>query len=144
MKFRLQKILDVREIVEKQKQKDFSLVMQQLQNEKDNLNALIEKRSSFTDEMQFKSKITVRGVADHHNYLDTLTRAVSYKTGEISQIEKKVDKKRQVLLKATTDRKSIEKLREKAQEEFLKEESAAQQALIDEIAMRKIKSEKVI
>ncbi len=144
MKFRLQKILDVREIIEQQKQKEFSVVMQQLQNENDNLNALIEKRSLFTDAMQFENKISVRGVAEHHSYLATLTRGISHKVGEVSKIEKEVDKKREVLLKATTDRKSIEKLREKAQEEFLKEERAAEQALIDEIAMRKVKSQKVI
>ncbi len=143
MKFRLQKILDVRQIIEKQKQKEFSIVMQQLQNEKDNLNALIEKRSSFTDEMQFENKVSVRGVADHHSYLDSLTRAISYKTQEISQIKEEVEKKRQSLLKATTDKKSIEKLKEKAREEFLQEQSIAEQASIDEIAIRRAKPQEV-
>jgi len=143
MKFRLQKVLDVRKIVEKQKQKEFAAVMQKLQNEKDALQALIDKRSTFTDEMQFARKISVRGIAQHHSYLDSLTRAIAEKIREVSQIEKEVEKKRQVLLKATTDRKSIERLKEKAREEFMRNERTAEQALIDEIAMNKSKSHEV-
>ena len=111
--------------------------MQKLVTAEMRLVDLIFKRSAFTDLMKFGYGIRVRNIAEHHDYLASLTDAIKDQNNKINEIKKEVEKKRLVLLAATKERKVIEKLKEKAKIEFEKEMAVKEQAILDEIAMRK-------
>ena len=137
MKFKLQKVLEVRKIIEKEREKDLSLSLQKLVLAEKELDRLYLKRSSFTDSMKFGIGTIVRSISEHHDYLASLTKTINDQNNTIDEIKKEVEKKQQILMSAVQDRKVIEKLKEKAQLEFEKEMAVKEQGFLDEIAMRK-------
>lgn len=135
--FRLQRVLEIRELFEKEKQRIFSQALGKLKMKELEMMDLIAKKNAFAGNMGTASGMLVHEVAGHHQHLAELANTIEDIRHEIAAIEKEVEKKRQELLKATQERKAIEKLKEKRKEEHIAEVAAQEQAFLDEIAMRR-------
>lgn len=136
-KFRLQKVLEVRALIEKNRQKDFAEAKQNLQIENEELDQLENKRDGFTRSMNTVKKAEVSQFRSNQTYLETLHQAVTDKHETIAVLEEDVETKRQQLLEAAKNRKALEKLKERKEVEVIHEENKIEQDFIDEIARQR-------
>ena len=136
-KFRLQKVLEVRELIEENRQKDFADAKQNLKIENEKLAQLEKKRDGFTRSMNTVKKAEVSQFRSNQTYLETLNQAVTDKHETIAVLEKDEETKRQQLLEASKNRKALEKLKERKEVEVIHEENKIEQDFIDEIAMQR-------
>ena len=135
-KFKFQKVLDVREKIEKNREKE-------LMKSRNELTALQQEKKRITDEMaeqrkQFYQKkeeksqaISWKVIQSYLDMLESLNLAVN------SRIEKQqevVAGKRQALMEARRERKAMEILRDQHYEEYLWNENRLDQAVMNEIA----------
>ncbi len=139
-KFRLQKVLEVRALIEKNRQKDFADAKQNLQIKNEELEQLENKRDGFTQSMNTVKKAEVSQFRGNQAYLETLNQAVADKHETIAVLEDNVEAKRQHLLEAAKGRKALEKLKERKTVEAIHEENQIEQDFIDEIAMQRNRS----
>jgi len=135
--FRLQRVLDVRRIIEKEKQKILSHAMTGLMQRQQELALLFDRKNHFTEKMDGVRKGVANTFSARHSYLVTLTDQIDEKRREIVQMENEVETKRQGLLKATQEKKALEKLKEKNELASLAIQASLEQQFLDEIAMRK-------
>jgi len=135
--FSLQKLLDVRHLGEKEKQKELSQSKRELKTEEENLLKLEVKRDQVAQKMQSIERAEVSRIMNHHTYLSSVLESIVRKRTEIEDTEQKVEEKRQRLLTATKDRKALEKLKEKHTLEQRITAKKTEQAFLDEIALRK-------
>ncbi len=136
-KFRLQKVLEVRELIEQNRQKDFADAKQNLKIENEKLDQLESKRDGFTRSMNTLIKAEVSQFSSNQTYLETLNQAVADKHETIAVLEEDVETKRQQLLEAAKNRKALEKLKERKEVEVIQEENRSEQDFIDEIARQR-------
>ena len=136
-KFRLQKVLDVRELIEQDRQKDFAGTKHHLQIENEELQQLENKREGFTQNMNMVKKAEVSQFRGNQAYLETLNQAVADKHKKITVLKEDLETKRQHLLEASKNRKALEKLKERKIAEAVHEENRIEQDFIDEIARQR-------
>ncbi|MCZ6818676.1 MAG: flagellar export protein FliJ [Calditrichaeota bacterium] len=138
-RFRLQKVLEIREMTEKEKQKEHALTKRKLQMTEMELNRLTTRVNDFAEEMNGAARAQAQRLVEHHGYLTTLADAALDLEKEIASIEAEVEKKRRALLEAAKNRKALQKLKEKKELAWMLAEDKEEQAFLDEIAMRKKK-----
>ena len=136
-KFRLQKVLEVRALIEKNRQKEFAEAKQNLQIEHEELDQLENKKDGFTQSMNTVKKAEVSQFRSNQTYLETLNQAVSDKRETIAILDEDVETKRRQLLEAAKNRKALEKLKERKEVEVIQEENRFEQDFINEIATQR-------
>lgn len=134
MAFRLQRVLDVKIMVESQKQKVFALALSRLERAESDLKKIQSRITSFAGRMNTIGPSEVKEVSVRHEYLVSLRRRLEMKQEQIEQVKIELEKKRQALMQASQERKVIEKLKEKYDEMQAQELSYREQAVIDEVA----------
>ncbi|MFQ5674768.1 MAG: flagellar export protein FliJ [bacterium] len=136
-KFHLQKVLDVRKLVEKSRQKELASITQKLAAEQKALAGLENKRDDFTRTMNEIRKAEASQFRGNQAYLETLNGSIVEQSRTISAVEKEVDEKRQRLMEASKEKKALEKLKEKQVARDIYQENKIEQAVIDEVAIQK-------
>jgi flagellar FliJ protein len=136
-KFRLQKVLEVREIVEKEKQKELSVSKRKLHSVEDELHDLKQKLDKCTREMNGIAKARVRQIKEQHDYLNTLTQSIEAKCRDVTVVMQDVEIRRLDLLQASRDKKALLNLKDKKEAERKQEELRREQAGLDEIVQNK-------
>lgn len=138
MKFRfsLEKVLRARKIAVDLAQKDFNEAMS-FYNEQE--KALEQMRGLKTETELSRAKIVSSEtgwssqVAQLNEFLQGQDYRIAGQIKRLSEIDKLVQSRREILLKATTEAKMIEKIREKKFKEFIAEFTLKEQKEIDEI-----------
>jgi len=139
-KFRLQKVLEVRALIEKNRQKEFAEAKQNLQIENEELDQLENKRDGVTQSMNIIKKAEVSQFRGNQAYLEMLNQAVADKHETIAVLKENVEAKRQQLLEAAKNRKALEKLKKRKIVEAIHKKNQIEQDFIDEIAMQRNRS----
>lgn len=131
-KFRLQKLLEIREKQEEEKKLLFmeatsekKKVEVKLENLKDNY---IKYSSMNNFSSTFERKL-------QYNYLNLLVSSIDSVTVELSERSKVLNEKRAELIAAQVNRKTVEILKDKKKKEFLAEETRIEQLQNDEYAL---------
>ena len=131
--FKLQKVLDYRFEIEEKKKDEFAKAQKKLLSEKNKLESLIErKKSAVEDKSNYKSKLDYQLLL---NYIDFMDDKIENQMAEIKKAEDELAIKKDELIKSTADRKVIEKLKEKAKDEFDLETGQKEQKLNDGFAL---------
>lgn len=131
--FKLQKVLDYKFEIEEKKKDEFAKAQKKLLSEKDKLENLIErKKSAVEDKSNYKSKLDYQLLL---NYIDFMDNKIENQMAEIKKAEDELAIKKDELIKSTSDRKVIEKLKEKAKDEFDLEVGQKEQKLNDGFAL---------
>ena len=131
--FKLQKVLDYRSEIEEKKKDEFAKAQKKLLFEKNKLENLIErKKSAVEDKSNYKSKLDYQLLL---NYIDFIDDKIENQMAEIKKAEDEFAIKKDELIKSTSDRKVIEKLKEKAKDEFDLEVGQKEQKLNDGFAL---------
>ena len=139
-KFRLEKVLRARKVTVDLAQKDFNEAMS-LYNEQE--KALEQMRELKTQTEMSRAEIVAKEtdwssqVLQLNEFLQGQDYRIAGQIKRLTEIDKLVQNRREILLKATTEAKMIEKIREKKFKEFVNESMQKEQKEIDEIVSAK-------
>lgn len=134
--FRLEKVLRARKVAVDLAQKDFNEAMS-FYNEQE--KALLQMRELKTQTEISRAELVSGEVSwssqvlQLNEFLQGQDYRIANQIQRLSEIDKLVQNRREILLKATTEAKMIEKIREKKLKEFVTESFQKEQKEIDEI-----------
>lgn len=134
-RYRMQNILNIKSSLESQAKMQYAAANAKLREEEEKLQALKDKRLSYETYARSLRQETL-----HIQEINETGRAILYVDEEIKQQEKEVsyarrgvEKAREKMTQAMQERKTQERLKEKAFEAFLLEEKAKESKEIDEL-----------
>lgn len=131
-KFRLQKLLDIRLDKEEQSKREFKEAQLDKEKVENKLNELKDNynkyKSSRKGETLVEQKIK-------HIYLNALNASIMETTIELQNKAQVLDLKRQDLKQKQVDRKTVEIIKDKQLQAFLKEQDIIEQKNNDEFAL---------
>ncbi len=139
-RFKLDKVLQHKSILEKQAQRDFAEASQKLDEQRNLLkNFELKLKNTYNERyalVQGSSGQNAMPVAASLDYVqkafDGYKVMIQNQTKIVLGFEKILEEKRQRLIEDTKDRKIFEKLKEKKLEEFTKEKKRKDQKVTDE------------
>ena len=136
-KFSLEPVLKYRKLLEEDFQKDFAVLKRQLFDEKEKLSNFEQTRDRFSRELQKKQvkNINVSDILLYSDYLQEVSKEIEKQSEKILEAEKRVDQKREELVGAMKNRKTIDRLREKGLKAHVQELSKKEQDLMNEAAI---------
>lgn len=136
-KFRLQSVLDARQ----KKLEDCQLGFAKAQNKLHCENLVMANIVKALDETNLSLEEVLKAgnidntiILIHQNYIFTLKENIKKQKAIIEQAEKELEEKNQLMLEALKAKKVMEKLKEKALDEFKENINRHEMLLIDEIA----------
>lgn len=134
-RFSLQSILDIKMKMETQAKQEFSLAMNELDNEEQKLNGFIARRDHYQEEIRrlLQGTLKFREIEDNKNAIIYLDEEIDKQKKVVARARIKVDAAREKMTEAVKDRKTYEILREQAFEEFMREENRAESKSVDEL-----------
>lgn len=139
-KFSLEKVLRARQITVDLAQKDFNEAMSFYNQQESLRDQMIELKKEneasrsviVSSEDQWSSQ-----VLQINEFLHGQDYRIAQQNKRLSEIDKLVQNRREILLKALTEAKMIEKIKEKKMKEFVSENIKKEQKEIDEIIAAK-------
>lgn len=128
-KFRLQRVLDFREGVAKEKHREFLEARRTLEEARESLNELTEKYST---NIPPESETTIGTLDLFQQYAQRLRHEISSQESKVEECEEEVDVRREAYVQADRDAEALKSLKSKKKNEYnamiLKEE----EKLVDE------------
>lgn len=137
--FNMQGLLNIKEKLEEQAKTEYGKALNKLEEEKNILlNIENEKQQNI---LNFKQSID-KGVKPNYinsinQYLHILDKKIEQQAVNVDNAKQFAEEKRLALLEAMKQRKVFEALKEKAKENYFKEELKNEQKIIDEIVSYK-------
>lgn len=131
-KFRLQKLLDMREDRENESIMEFQKARKESIEVKRKLDMLKENYDRYRDVTKIGNTVEQKMA---RRYLSTLTYNIDDTESELCIKEKLVDLKRQELKERQIERKTVDILKDKKKAAFIKEQNRLEQKANDEFAL---------
>lgn len=130
--FKLEKILDIRRKNEEESARSFKKAEVEKEEIRDSLEEL---RSNYTRYNYVSNNETVVYQKIKRIYVQNLTKAIERTKKDLILKEREVEEKRINLKNKQVERKTVERLREKQYEKFIKEQERVEKIENDEIAL---------
>lgn len=130
--YRLQNVLDFKLEIEDKKKKEFVQCLKIYMQEEKKLKDLIERKKEEESKKDLKNGADCISYARYINYLEN---AINIQHQNVKKSKEKLEKSKEELLKSTSDRKVLEKLKDKAFEEFMQLQNKKEQNLNDDYAI---------
>jgi flagellar FliJ protein len=102
--------------------------------------AQLQARSELK-EKQREGKLDIEELRRYDSHLKRLANAIISQNLRLKELDIRIEEQRQVLLKASQEKKTYEKLKEKHYEVFMKEQDDEERKFIDELATSRYKRE---
>lgn len=134
-KFSMEKILNLREDLEKDKMEKMVTVQNELQVQKEALQQLLDEGEKIDKERKTFSNI--QDLKQKSLYKSKIKKEIEKQDEIIATTKKTLEEKRLDLIEAQKDRKIMEKLKEKDYEEYRLNAQIEEQKELDEIAVLK-------
>lgn len=133
--YRMENILNMKINLETQAKEEFGIAAAKLAEERDKLENLKEKRSEYMKQYQelLMNRIQILEIELAKSGVSQMDDAIKKQIGVIRAAEKNLEQARKKLEQLMQERKAQERLKEKAFEEFLLEESKEEQKTVDEL-----------
>lgn len=135
--FKLQSVLDHRQMIEDNIKKELAEIRQKVIESKKKLEVLMQKEidTAHALENEQAQGLASNGVIAYHAYLKDLSKRVSTQQQIIDDIRKEEAVKQDALLVAMKKRQILEKLKEQGMDRYKKDILKTERAFIDEIAV---------
>lgn len=135
--YRLEPVLKMKAHVEKQRQKEHAVAMQQVYIQQDKLESIAaEKQQTFESQRQrMTGPLRPHQLLVASRYLVKLKRDTLTGTELLRALEREAEVRRMRLVEATKQKKIHEKLKEKLQKKFVDEIETHEKKELDEIAV---------
>lgn len=133
--YRMQSILNIKEKLEEQARMEFAQANMRLMAEEEKLQQLQDRKTLYEDkarELQ-RDSLKVMEILENQNAIERMKDFIADQLLEVKKAEAAVEKARLALMEAMQESKTQHKLKEKAFEEFMREENAREAKEIDEL-----------
>lgn len=133
--YRMQSILNIKEKLEEQARMEFAQANMRLAAEEEKLQQLKDRKISYEEkgrQLQ-KDSLKVTDIIENQNAIERMKDFIAEQMLEVKRAEAAVEQARLALMEAMQESKTQHKLREKAFEEFMREENAREAKEIDEL-----------
>lgn len=133
--YRMQSILNIQYQLENQARMDLGRAQMRLLNEEEKLQGLIDRKEAYLEEgrRMRSDKLHVDDLRDNRNAMLIMDGMIEAQKGQVALAEEAVEAARLRLQEVMQERKMHERLKEKAFEQFMKEENAAEGKAVDEL-----------
>ncbi len=132
-RFRLQRILHLRRLIEQQRQAEFGRWRQKFQAQQNALDRLRAQTTSHTRRMAALGPQTAGAVLRHYAYLSCLQADIREAEAAVRRTAEVLSEKRARLLQAHRERKVLERLRERHAAEAVRQALKREQRELDEL-----------
>lgn len=134
-RYRMQSILNIKYQLETQAKMELGRAQVKLIEEEERLKALIDRKEAYLEEgRQMRSRaLNVNDLRDNSNAMKVMDEMIGRQKEQVAKAEKEVEAARVRLQEVMQERKMHEKLKEKALEQFMREENAAEFKAVDEL-----------
>jgi flagellar FliJ protein len=133
--YKMQGILDIKLKLEERAKQEFAQANMRLENEKAKMEELKKRKEGYMQEgvILRSSRLDVMQIRENKKAVLRMDEYIANQTKIIAKAAKEVERARIALQEVMKERKAHEKLKENAFEEFMKEEQAAENKMIDEL-----------
>lgn len=134
--YRMQNILEIKDKMEQQAKNDFATANIRLMEEEEKLEQCVQKRASLENagrELLLADRLDILDIEENKKLVAHAGEQVRAQTIQVRMAQKKLEEMRIRMQKAMQERKTHEILKDKAFEEFLQEEKAAESKEIDQL-----------
>lgn len=133
--FSMQNLLDMKEKIEEQEKNNYSRANMRLQEAEEKLSLLQNRQRDAQKQLAevMVSALDILKIRQKENDVEILKMYVLQQEVVVRQRGRELDEARERLNEAMKERKTFEKLREKALEEFVAEENRKEQKEVDEL-----------
>lgn len=133
--YRMQSILNIQYQLETQAKMELGRAQMKLSEEEEKLQRLIDRKGAYLEEgrRMRSDKLHVNDLKDNRNAMLIMDEMIEAQRGQVALAEQVVEAARTRLKEIMQERKMHEKLKEKAFEQFMREENAAEAKAVDEL-----------
>ena len=123
--FRLQSVLNIRTSLEEQQRLEFAAARKRLDEEEERLEALKVRKAEYEEEGRRlrDDSLNVKDIIDNETAIERIKEYIEAQIARVRKAEEDLETERIKLVDAMRERKTYERLREKAFEEFIAEEN---------------------
>ncbi len=134
-KYRMQSILEVKKKLEEQAKNEFAAARAALNEEEDKLEQLKKRKEAYEDEGRAlrEDTLNIMDIIENKEALLRMDEFIADQQLNVKRAEERIEEARLALQTAMQESKTQEKLREKAFEQFMKDENARESKEIDEL-----------
>ena len=140
--FKMESILSIKYKLEDQAKAEYGLEIAKLREEERKLEVLIAKKEAYQDALTkaVQDALVIREIKVLENSVENAKYNINVQKFVIKQQQQRVDQAREKLDNAMKERKTFEKLKEKAFEQFKLEIEAQERKEIDELVSFRFRS----
>lgn len=133
--YRMQSILNIHYQLENQAKMELGRAQLRLVEEEETLQGLIDRKEAYLEEgrRMRSNALSVNDLRDNRNAMLIMDEMIEVQRGQVALAEEAVEAARLKLQEIMQERKMHEKLKEKAFEQFVQEENAAEGKAVDEL-----------
>lgn len=134
--FRLQSVLNIKKQIEDGLKNDLGKAIIEYENQKEIYNKIEEEKKNYVDSVKTKSQegISVGDLQKYGNYIGFLNNKAKEQMVNVKNAQDNVDRYREKLIKASQERKIMDKLRKKKYTEYIKGQFKKEQQISEEIS----------
>ena len=140
--FKMESLLSIKYKLEDQAKAEYGLEIAKLREEERKLEVLIAKKEAYQDALTkaVQDALIIREIKTLENSVENAKYNINVQKFVIKQQQQRVDQAREKLDNAMKERKTFEKLKEKAFEQFKLEIEAQERKEIDELVSFRFRS----
>lgn len=133
--YRMQSILNIQYQLETQAKMELGRAQMKLMEEEERLQGLIDRKEAYLEEgRKMRSDVLrVSDLKDNRNAMLIMDEMIEAQRGQVAAAQDVVEAARLKLQEVMQERKMHERLKEKALEQFIQEENAAEGKAVDEL-----------
>ncbi|MCR5419756.1 MAG: flagellar export protein FliJ [Lachnospiraceae bacterium] len=133
--YKMQNILDIKEKLETQARNEYAVANAALAEEEEKLNALEQRRMNYEQRLKelYSDRLNIREISEVSEAVELMKYYKKIQEINVLNARKKAEAARDKLQEAMQDRKTHEKLKENAFEEFKLEIAAEESKEVDEL-----------
>lgn len=133
--YRMQSILNIKLKMEEQAKMQFAQAQAKLNEEEARLRALVVRKEQYEAELKetLQKKLDLLKIEELQNAVMRMEEFIARQQREVDKAAREVEKERKKLTEVMIERKSHEKLKENAFEQFMQELNSAEGKEIDEL-----------
>lgn len=134
-RYKMQNILNIKNQLETQAKMQFGQARMRLTEEEEKLHGLYDRKNGYLEEgVRMRSQaIVARDLRANKNALEKMDELIKAQVLQVRLAQRNLENARVKMQEAMVDRKTHEKLRERAFDEFMAEERAQETKEIDEL-----------
>ncbi len=134
-RYRMQSILEIKKKLEEQAKNEFAAARTALNEEEDKLEQLKKRKEAYEDEGRAlrENTLNIMDIIENKEALLRMDEFIADQQLNVKRAQDRMEEVRLALQTAMQESKTQEKLREKAFEQFVKEENAKESKEIDEL-----------